>query len=210
MDLQQEKRYAKLNTDLFYLLDRECKSGDYEFHVSGSTRNVYTVTIYPEKSTIFCTCPDAKSWAQKYDCICKHCLFVLFRVLKVFDCKTQSFFEKLLFTADEIERIHVSFAYLTAHLDDSLINGELSKRYESLKITKEPSAVRFEANDLCGVCFLELTDDSGDTYMVCPQCNKPAHSECIKKWLSSGQELCVYCRQKVWTATKDGYKNLGY
>ena len=215
MNSQQEKRYAKLKTDLFYLLDREVTLQNYEFHVSGSTCNIYTVTIYPDEAIICCTCPDAKSWAKKYNCVCKHCLFVLFRVLKIFDRTNQPFFNTLMFSPDEIERITVSYSFLTTHLDDTLTSKELTNRYKTMTHSeREPqqTTIRLEENDLCGVCFLEFTEDTTDTYKVCPKCNKPAHDTCINKWIESGQKLCVYCRQKVWgsIATKDHYKNLGY
>lgn len=43
---------------------------------------------------------------------------------------------------------------------------------------------------VCGVCYEELTHD----LLACPKCCKAAHTECIKEWLGSGQEICLYCR----------------
>jgi len=217
MNSQQEKRYVKLQSERFYLLDRSTTpEGKLEFHISGSTRNVYTVTVYPNNANIFCTCPDAKNWAKKNNCICKHCLFILYRVLKVFDRADHPFFDRLWFTPEELECIQISTEFLQAHLDNTLVNTDLSRRYKNVGTTENKYAptIRFDADDLCGVCFLELENDQTDQYMACPICKKAAHEDCIKKWTSSGQRLCVYCRQDVWgevrTATNDDYQNLGY
>ncbi len=217
MNSQQEKRYAKLRTERFYLLDRSTSPEDnLEFHISGSTRNVYTVTVYPKSATIFCTCPDARSGAKKNSCVCKHCLFILYRVLKVFDQTDHPFFGRLSFTAGELECIQLSTEYLQAHLDNTVVDTDLSDRYKNVDTeNKYTPTIRFDADDLCGVCFLELEDSAADQCMACPKCKKAAHEDCIKKWISSGQKLCVYCRQDVWSeikslATNGGYKNLGF
>ena len=218
MNPQQEKRYAKLRSERFYLLGHETDSkGNYQYHISGSTRNVYTVTIYPTDVKIFCTCPDAKSWAAKYNCICKHALFVLYRVLKVFDKTTHPFFDRLWFTPVELECIQLSTEFLQSHLDDRVVKQDLVYRFKALcddTVDNENTPViRFDSDDLCGVCFLELADSS-EAFIACPKCKKVAHKECVDKWVSSGQQLCVYCRQDVWgkviNRSSGDYKNLGY
>jgi len=207
MNLQQEKRYAKLNTERFYLLgyDTDNKQ-NLQYHISGSTRNVYTVTVYPQTAKIFCTCPDAKSWAARYNCICKHSLFILYRVLKVFDAVNHPFFDRMWFTAMELECIQLSTEYLQAHLDGGVVNDELTRRFKQLNDETETetptTTIRFDANDLCGVCFLELEHGSEAEYIACPKCKKAAHQDCIQKWIDSGQRLCVYCRQDVWAKLK--------
>lgn len=216
MNYQQEKRYNKLRTDQFYLLGNEKVDDKFKYHISGSTKNVYTVTVHPERSTIFCTCPDAKSWAAKYKCVCKHVLFVLYRVLKVFDIKDHPFFDRLWFTPEELECIQLSTEYLQGHLDNTIINSELTKKYQALQngIEEKNNYIptgRFDVDDVCGVCFLDLEEEDVEYCMACPKCNKAAHTDCIKKWISSGQKLCVYCRQNVWGEMKNSsgaYKNL--
>ena len=219
MNSQQEKRYAKLRTERFYLLDRSVRDENLQFHISGSTRNVYTVTVYPNSASVFCSCPDARSWAKKHKCVCKHCLFILYRVLKVFDRTDHPFFDRLWFTPEELECIQLSTEYLQAHLDNTVVDRHLSHRYTSIGTATTQNdytpTIRFDADDLCGVCFLELENDHADQCMACPTCKKSAHKDCIEKWISSGQQLCVYCRQDVWgdvktLATNGNYKNLGY
>lgn len=213
MKVQQEKRYQKLFSEHFYLLGHEMKK-NMIFHISGSTKNVYTVTIYPDKGTIFCSCPDAKSWAAKQKCVCKHCLFILYRVLKVFDGTDHPFFDRLEFTGEEMERITLSTELLRYHLDGGIVDDELTRRFSDLHVDKtENVTIRFDAEDLCGVCFLELEDQDAQNYMACPKCKKAGHKDCIRKWIESGQILCVYCRQEVWRNNKNNgrdYKNLAF
>ena len=205
MNGHQVKRYQKVLHEHYYLLDREVKRRNYVFTVSGSTKNVYHVTIYPNNKTIFCSCPDAKSWAKKQNCVCKHSLFVLYRVLKVFKGTQESFFGKLVFTNDEMERIKTSFDFLQAHLDDRVTNKVLSARFEQTKRGEKPTAVapqrEFGDDDLCGVCYENLRDGV-KRYKVCPECHNVLHEPCLNKWLESGSQLCVYCRGKVWVKTK--------
>jgi hypothetical protein len=213
MNSQQEKRFAKLHGEQFYLLDHKVGE-NLCFHISGSTKNIYTVTIYLGKKNIFCTCPDAKSWCPKYGCVCKHCLFVLYRVLRVFEGQNQPFFTTLLFDTDELDRIQLSTEYLQERLGTGITDEKLTKRFNELNLgnyqTTKP--ISFDKDDLCGVCFLELEEGSNNEYKACPTCNKVAHNECINKWISSKQYLCVYCRQEVWknpgTKQSGNYKNL--
>ena len=158
MNSQQVKRYEKLQTEGFYLLDHGTDDkGNLNYHISGSTRNVYKVTVYPRVAKIFCSCPDAKSWAARYNCICKHSLFILYRVLNVFDRTDHPFFDRLWFTPTELECIQLSTEYLQAHLDNTVINEELTMRFKNLgRDNKFVPTIRFGADDLCGVCFLEL------------------------------------------------------
>ena len=225
MNPQQEKRYAKLRTEHFYLLGQDNDDkGNILYHISGSTRNVYTVTVYPADAKIFCSCPDAKSWAARYNCVCKHSLFILYRVLQVFDRTDHPFFDRLQFTPLELECIQLSTEYLQAHIDATVVKDDLTRRFKNLNrksedMNEEQVTMRFDADDLCGVCFLELDEGSQASttkYMTCPQCKKTAHQDCIEKWISSGHRLCVYCRQDVWSAhnqktkTNGDYENLGY
>lgn len=216
MNPQQAKRYEKLRSEHFYLLGYETDANDnLKYHISGSTKNVYTVTVYPKDTKIFCSCPDAKSWAARYNCICKHSLFILYRVLKVFDRKDHPFFVRLAFTPTELSCIQLSTEYLQIHLDNTVTNTDLTRKFKELSkdtVDTVMPTIRFNADDLCGVCFLELENDTDVRYMSCPKCKKTAHEDCIQKWISSGQKLCVYCRQDVWgrvqSKSNGDYKNL--
>lgn len=218
MNSQQKQRYDKTLKETFYLLDRKKVDENFQFQISGSTRNVYTVTIYPKTGTVFCTCPDAKSWAKKHNCICKHSIFLFYRVLKVFDTIHHPFFETLILSEADLENIQSSYSLLDAHLDDRVCNAELTQRYNRLMDGVETAdnagvpAKPFTADDKCGICFTELEESERDHCVSCPVCKNVVHSECNDRWVSTGQQTCVYCRQKVWIKlkTNNGYKNLGF
>lgn len=54
------------------------------FDISGSTGNVYQVTLERNGDRVdtHCTCPDADNYAARYAVACKHCCFVICRVLR--------------------------------------------------------------------------------------------------------------------------------
>lgn len=206
MNKNQEKRFDKLSTDRFYLLKHKIYDDLLEFHISGSTKNVYKVMFYTNTGKVFCTCPDAKSWAVKCKCVCKHALFVLYRVLKVFVEKDQPFFQTLVLTETELVDIFTATENLYKNLDATVIDRDLTSKFNYLE-NKPQEEHYFDPKDLCGVCFLDFIDEP--EHKTCPKCHKASHNECIDKWINSGNKICVYCRQDVWERKeKDGYKNL--
>lgn len=48
-------------------------------------------------------------------------------------------------------------------------------------------------NDECGICYEKITK----TALACPECGKTAHTECIRKWVRSGETHCIYCRANL-------------
>ena len=72
MNIQQLKRISKLDYELFYLLKVEKEDNTFILSISGSTKNIYKVTIFGNSRTIKCDCPDSKSWDKDYNCYCKH------------------------------------------------------------------------------------------------------------------------------------------
>ena len=72
MDNHQLKRLNKLDTESFFLLKVEKDEVNYILSISGSTKNIYTVNVFGNSRTIYCDCPDSRSWAKELDCYCKH------------------------------------------------------------------------------------------------------------------------------------------
>ena len=78
---QQLNRIHRMWCDPLYLLDYSTpERNKHVWKVSGSTRNVYTISLFPS-CRMFCDCPDMKSHAARQRVVCKHILFVLLRVL---------------------------------------------------------------------------------------------------------------------------------
>ena len=108
MNSNQKKRLQKVSYEPFYLLNlSKNEKNNLVFDVSGSTANLYQTTIYPESQTVFCNCPDARSWAKKQGCICKHACFVFLRVLKISENEliNQLFSRNLVLSPELVEKV---------------------------------------------------------------------------------------------------------
>ena len=82
MKIKQHERFQKIFYESLFLLNILDKSHEVIFKISGSTSNIYSVRINKnfEWNNIFCDCPDAKKWANVHGVLCKHCIFVIFKV----------------------------------------------------------------------------------------------------------------------------------
>lgn len=219
MDYQQKKRYDKIFYEELYLLDKNYDKNNLIFKISGSTKNLYTVTIYFTNNTIFCDCPDAKSWAKKSGSICKHSCFVLFKVLKSFKPDETEFFNHLQFNKNEMDIIKKNFDRLVITETNDFIDKELIEKYKNLtlgkKITKDDFAqIRVpNEDDYCIICFDEF-DNTKKNNIECPVCHNILHQKCMEKWIKMGKENCVYCRSDIWKKylnqhpTASDYQNL--
>lgn len=206
MNDNQYKRFKKLSSEPFYLLEYD---QNFVFKISGSTKNIYTVSINAFSKTINCDCPDSISWAKKCNCVCKHCLFILYRVLKIYNTLDVPFFNTLHFNDSDMKLINTSFQLLPYHLDPNAINDDLVIKYKNLQSDNpiQNELVVIEPGDICGICFIDI-EESNDIY-VCQICKKVTHKVCINKWFDSGLKLCVYCRQQTKRTTDTNkYQNL--
>lgn len=205
MNLAQEKRYLKIFCDRFYWLAASTDPREYTLNISGSTSNVYTVSINRRRKTIKCDCPDSKSWARRNRCVCKHCCFVLCKVLRVFPptigiCDLE-FWQTLRFDANDM-------AIIDQNMERLLTEGskygcrEMTQRFENLKQPVfEPTSEKLSDltdEDECPICFDSIITDKA-SLVICPVCKNLIHQECMEKWLVSGSgKTCVYCRSDIW------------
>ena len=82
--IEQMKRINKLYIDeFFFLRAHETRSEVcwFVYLVSGSTGTEYTVVLETDGG-LRCDCPDYNTHCQKHNVVCKHIVFLLFRVLK--------------------------------------------------------------------------------------------------------------------------------
>ncbi len=180
MDTEQRKRFNKIYNEEFYLLDKK----NMTFSVSGSTANIYKVKI--TSSTIYCDCPDSKSWAKKYGCVCKHCCFILHKVLKEDII--------ILFDKESYERIKMKCDKIDI-FDDEFVNKELLQKFNNLSLIKFDEIKGYDEDEECVIC----SDLLKDTKLIsCPTCHHNIHEKCMKKWIENGKTSCVYCRSDVW------------
>jgi len=116
MNDEQYKRFRKMNADkLKCLFTKRDPSGNMHFLVSGSTGTRYKVSVY-KNGVINCSCPDFCHGCKDNDCVCKHCLHVIYKVLKLFRDVNHKFFERLYFTPDEIQTIKKIYKELKINL----------------------------------------------------------------------------------------------
>jgi len=222
MKIDQDKRFTKIFNEPFYLLDlKSNQDGNYVFDVSGSTANIYQMTIYPEHKNVFCSCPDARSHAKRAGVVCKHACFVLWKVLKIQDqlLNAQYFQNGYLFTDTLLENISKRFQELLqiqSLEDEDFVNPEYLEKFQKIKDNikdnkkhkkDEPPVSKYQLkkeidDDLeCMICFDNIKSSSSATnesIVECPLCHNLIHQECMKKWIKSGKKTCIYCRSPVW------------
>ncbi len=217
MNLQQKQRYNRIFEEDLYLLDKKYNQTNMIFHISGSTANVYKVTINWNNNSIYCSCPDMKTWAASYHCVCKHCCFVIFRVMKCFTLNQTNFFKSLHFSREEINLLKNKFDIMTFNNDDDFINSEYIYKYLNLESEKDVKSIsednRFiqkrntKDDEYCIICFEEFNgnnskndndNDNDNKNVECPICHNIIHDKCMKKWIKMGKISCVYCRSDIW------------
>lgn len=240
MNYQQYARYCKIETDEFYLLNHDIEMNKdrikkTQFKISGSTKNIYTVTLNFQYKNIGCDCPDSIGRCRSQEMVCKHCCFVLFTVLKVFDkvntkdeiVNQTDFFDELIFTNEELDKASTKIKTLFAMYGSSeFVDPELLEKFEEFmgKTPKKEKENKFQEGkkelteeDVCPICFDDFMDETVEK-VNCPLCKNYVHTACIKQWLKHGQKKCVYCRSEVWKdfgkekgkigKTDQGYYNL--
>ena len=169
MNHSQKKRYDKLFTEPFYLLNTSYENDTYIFYMSGSKQDVYTVTIYNDANSsqglgeIICNCPDMSSWAKRQHVVCKHCCFILFKVLKCFTINSNKvyindghniivtdFFNQLWLVQTELDLVGKRFEKITL-TNNEYTNDKLITKYNKLMGDKVMA-------DCLGVLVLNNTD----------------------------------------------------
>ena len=66
--------------------------------------------------------------------------------------------------------------------------------------TKKPNN-----DDDCPICFDSLTTN---ILLQCPVCSNLVHTDCMKKWISTGTKTCVYCRSESWKSYGNKNNNI--
>ena len=197
LSMEQRKRVAKLRLDHFYLMNVTLSPGStmYSFTISGSTRNIYEVVLH-DTNRFSCTCPDASTHCRRHGVVCKHVVFVLFRVLKVVD---------FAFFATRCLSSSATHWAWTRSGAISILHGAASDRFKQQVADETLHTFDFTVpdrgeggdpeDDDCPICY----DSLHTTLVRCPECKKVMHASCVAKWLSTvSNKTCVYCRSTMW------------
>lgn len=214
MKSQQIIRYDKIFSESFYLLNKTQHDNKLCFDISGSSSNVYKVNIYYGSKMIYCNCPDAKKWAKNHNVICKHCCFVLFKVLKLHVENYEPYLNILIFTSNEIQNIKEAFQKINMNKCEDFINEDYIKKHQQiLQNSQNDQTQRLtpkqSQDNLCCICYDEFEDISNQKEnRQCKVCLTILHNTCLNKWLSSGNNTCPYCRSIIKNTNNSYYLNL--
>ena len=223
MKLKQHERFQKLFYENLYLLKIIDTSHQTTFSVSGSTSNIYQVKIMKsfEWNHIYCNCPDAKKWANIHGVCCKHILFVVFKVLKLFSFKNtlsnitvsepgEIFLDKRQLHKDYLEVISVFLDIFNFEEDNdfmkleyvnkfNLIKDKVDKKYNGIEDTStNENKLEFKEGAAfhCLICFDDFAKETmycRETNSQCLVCKTIFHKECLTKWFNHNNS-CPYCR----------------
>lgn len=112
MNDEQYKRYRKMNVEPIKCLYKARKNTNLYFLISGSSGTNYKVTVQSD-GKISCSCPDFTHGSKDNRCICKHCLYVIYNVLRLFKSVEHTFFTRLYFTPDEVQEIQKIYTQIS-------------------------------------------------------------------------------------------------
>lgn len=223
----QWRRLDRMRNERHFLLDATVVSSVVAtLSVSGSTGNVYTVTINNQTKEITCNCPDYNSGAEREEVVCKHCCFAIYRIFR--SSLRESFFEnnhQRKFSAEDLIVYHRKVAHLQrtalqSRINEPFVSSNVTKRYRSLKEDEDEPKIKREEKkddgkdfgvelvqdcqktdleDCCGMCYEEFKEAKPtDSLVRCGECKKLLHQECADMWLRKKVDSCVYCRS--WLA----------
>lgn len=162
-----------------------------EFVVMGTRGNEYTVTIdrHPH-----CTCPDYTHRKGR----CKHCFFVLMRIMKVEGDMVQQYY----YDKNELREMFNNIPEITANLYDRNINKAFEDE-ESTKDSEEFVKQKPIEGD-CPICLTSLEIGEVDFCKKC--CGNNVHVDCFRRWAQKKKEFCVYCRAP-WIYAKNNKRS---
>ena len=203
INYQQNKRLKKADRERFYLIDKKYEKigNNFNWLISGSTYNIYHVNFNSRTKLISCNCPDSKTWSKKQDCMCKHCCYVVTKVLdKCINLHTSNIFKDKIFSSEEANIISDNF--ISEKINFNPIDHEydvvLSQYRKNLIEDAKPCQFKSvcEKNDECPICYENFSSDCDR--VTCPDCKNTFHKNCMEQWLRSGNQQCPYCRSDKW------------
>lgn len=216
---KQHDRFQKIFYENLFLLNITNKNHEIIFNVAGSTANVYSIKILKgsEWNHVFCNCHDAKKWAQHCGVLCKHVIFILFKVLKLFTYrnslsiisvseKGEEFLEKRKLHKDYLEVISVFLDLFNIEDENAdFLNNDLVLKYINLKKQSnaeddKPQQDREIINKKqIGHCLICFEDFDPTIKLLCTEvgecsiCKSILHNKCLEKWFNHNKS-CPLCR----------------
>jgi hypothetical protein len=137
----QATRLRRMHGERHFVLDSSADAHHARLAVSGSTGNVYNITINAQSQQIECNCPDDqrnRSAAGGETTVCKHICFAVYRVFR--SVLREGFFRnnpERRFNAEDITAYHRRVAHLQrvtldSHACSNITSALYRERYKSL------------------------------------------------------------------------------
>lgn len=228
LPVEQSRRLERMRREPLYLLDASAvitnegsarEDAVLRYHVSGSTGTMYTVGV--ERRRLSCTCPDFTAGARRHGVECKHCCFVVYRVLgdafaaHHFDTTHRRRIgdEQWRRWCDRTRRLH-QHQHASGDSSAAGSGGGGANDEQPFDWTHDPAwcraaglvpAADYDADASgaelqCAICFDELRAATGSTKLLvqCGTCSKCVHRSCADQWVRTGDhDCCVYCRSPL-------------
>jgi uncharacterized Zn finger protein len=185
---KQKERINKAHYQCLYLLEKNLTEKSIEIKLTGSTLNIYTITI--NDLNITCDCPDIYQ-CNKYNLYCKHICFVICMIGKIYS--TDIFMNKKLKEEDKYIIISKLFNIFD---DPNIVCHMLLEKYNILKLKMKPSEARNKEEE-CSICYNKLDTD----LYTCNVCSNAIHNTCMDIWIKTNN-TCVFCRNTIEKESK--------
>jgi hypothetical protein len=207
----QKDRIIKSGYQCLFLLETILTETGFNLKISGSTLNIYTVSLSYLKFS--CDCRDSL-YCESHNILCKHICFVICSIGKI---ETEALFTTRILNIFDSYQLH--FRLEMCHDEPNIVNKMLINRFKIAKndINVDNKFIQNPTTDTdtyidkeseCPICFDQLKKDD-NVVLKCPDCLKCIHSECVSKWLEYNKN-CPLCRSTVWSGlNKNTYLNIG-
>jgi hypothetical protein len=200
----QKDRIIKSAYQSLYLLETILTDTGFNLKISGSTLNIYTVSLSWLKFN--CDCMDS-SYCDSHNIFCKHICFVICSIGKI---QNEDVFTTRILNIYDSYQLHLRLE--SCREEPNIVNIMLINRFKASKNdinidNKFIEDTSIDKESECPICFDQLKKDD-NVVLKCPDCLNCIHSECVTKWLSYNKN-CPLCRSTVWRGlNKNIYLNI--
>ena len=201
LPLGQLKRLDRMRRERHYLLDLKLEKEKSVLSISGSTGNIYTIQI--DQNGIECDCPDFCGYAEADGYYCKHCCFVIYRILS--SNLTSNDVDPRRISKEKLAIWQEALAKKSPTQLSHVISPILCQKYAKMCKSDNTDLPKFglvsidqckkkeKLEDSCGICYEDL--QGAQMLVECGECFNLLHKDCADIWLRKGTvETCVYCR----------------
>lgn len=171
-----------------YIVDGFKSQNDTCIQILGSPnlkgREKYNVKLDNNNNRFKCTCKDFVYRSKRFGIVCKHIIFLLCKVAKIFD---KQFFDTKCLKEDDAKAYKDLFSNSAIWKDRTVSVKDINQEFNQIS---KP----FVKTELCPICY----ECYGDVQCIsCPDCYNYVHEKCMSVWLEERTD-CVFCRSHVF------------